>query len=203
MSKPNYWDKLSGTDEAAATYMETYGEGVGSPLRHLIGKYLKSGEWVLDAGCGPGWNFNHFLEHGPSVKYRGEDYSERFVRVANQRVKPMRIFSIGDVRKLRHLDGSFDVVIMQDVLEHTNGYEKPVREALRVARRLAIFTFWHLMDKEEDNPVNDDGDDGWGAWYSKPKWEKYLDSLNLKWTHERLPRKDAFHDLYAIEVEHG
>ena len=50
MSKPNYWDKLSGTDEAAATYMETYGEGVGSPLRHLIGKYLKSGEWVLDAG---------------------------------------------------------------------------------------------------------------------------------------------------------
>ena len=77
----NYWDKLSGTDEHAASYMETYGEGVGSPLRHLIGKYLKSGEWVLDAGCGPGWNFDHFLKFGPSIKYRGEDYSERFIPV--------------------------------------------------------------------------------------------------------------------------
>ena len=155
---------------------------------------------MLDAGCGPGHNFEHFLEFGPSVKYRGEDYSERFVRVANQRVKPMRIFSIGDVRKLRHLDDSFDVVIMQDVLEHTNGYETPVSEALRVARRLVIFTFWRLGNTDQ---INDDGDDGYGAVYAKDKWEKFLDSLNLKWTHERLPRKDAYHDLYSVEVEHG
>lgn len=196
----NYWDKLSGDDESAATYMLTYGEGPGSPLRHKISSYLKTEEWVLDVGCGPGWNFDHLQENGPSVYYRGMDYSERFIRVANQRVAPMKIFSKGDVRDIPAEDKSFDVVIMQDVLEHTNGYEKPLKEALRVARRLIIVTFWHLMDKEEDNPVNDDGDDGWGAWYSGPKWEKYLDSSGLKWTHERLPRKDAFHDLYAIEV---
>ena len=197
----NYWDKLLGDDEHAATYMSTYGEGVGSPLRYLIGKYLKPGEWVLDSGCGPGHNFDHFLAYGPSVIYRGEDYSKRFVRVTSERVKPMKIFSVGDVRKLKHEDKSFDVVIMQDVLEHTNGYERPVSEALRVARRACIFSFWHLMDKDEDNPVNDDGDDGWGAWYSKPKWEKYLDSLGYEWEHERIPRKDAFHDLYVVYKE--
>lgn len=198
----NYWDKLLENDDHAATYMQTYGEGAGSPLRLKLASYLKPGEWVLDIGCGPGWNFDTFLEHGPSVVYRGKDYSERFVRVANQRTG-MNIFSVGDVRDFGEDDKSFDVVIMQDVLEHTNGYEKPLQEALRVARRLIIVTFWHLMDKDEDNPINDDGDDGWGAWYSGPKWEKYLDSLGLKWTHEKMPRKDAFHDIYVIEAKDG
>lgn len=196
----NYWDELMGDDESASTYMISYGEGPGTPLRFKIGEYLNPEEWVLDVGCGPGHNFDHFLEHGPSVYYRGMDYSERFVRVANQRTAPVKVFKLGDVRKIPEPDKSFDVVIFQDVLEHTNGYEKPLDEALRVARKRIIVTFWHLMDKDEDNPVNDDGNDGWGAWYSGPRWEKYLDSLGLKWTHERLPRKDAFHDLYVIEL---
>jgi ubiquinone/menaquinone biosynthesis C-methylase UbiE len=197
----NFWDKLMGDDEHAATYMISYSEGPGSPLRHKIGSYLESEDWVLDVGCGPGHNFDHFLQHGPSVYYRGMDYSERFVRVANERVKPMKIFKLGDVRKIPEPDKSFDVVIFQDVLEHTNGYEKPLEEALRVARKRVIVTFWHLMDKEEDNPINDDGDDGWGAWYSRPKWEKYLDSLGLNWKHEDIPRKGEKHDVYIIEAE--
>jgi ubiquinone/menaquinone biosynthesis C-methylase UbiE len=45
----------------------------------------------------------------------------------------------------RQSKDEYDVVIMQDALEHTNGYEKPVREALRVAKKRAIFTFWHLL----------------------------------------------------------
>ena len=197
----NYWSKLMGDDEHASTYMESYGEGPGSPLRLKIAEYLENEDKVLDVGCGPGHNFDTFLQHGPSVYYRGMDYSERFVRVANERVKPLNIFSKGDVRDIPAKDNSFDVVIMQDVLEHTNGYEKPLNEALRVARKRIIVTFWHLMDKEEDNPVNDDGDDGWGAWYSKPKWEKYLDSLGLNWKHERISRKDAWHDIYIIDKE--
>lgn len=189
------------TDEHAATYMLSYGEGPGTPLRFKIGEYLKPEEWVLDVGCGPGWNFDHFLQHGPSVYYRGMDYSDRFVRVASERVSPLQIFKLGDVREIPEPDDSFDVVIFQDVLEHTNGYMKPIDEAIRVARKRIIVTFWHLMDKDEDNDVNDDGNDGWGAWYSKPKWERFLDSLPYSWTHERLPRKDAFHDLYCINLE--
>lgn len=197
----NYWDKLMGTDEGAANYMLSYGEGPGSELRYKIGSYLKPGEWVLDVGCGPGWNFDHFLEHGPSVIYRGMDYSERFIRVASDRVKPMKIFKVGDVRKIPEEDKSFDVVILQDVLEHTNGYEKPMSEALRVARRLVIVTFWHLTEDDDhinENPEENDLD-GWGAWYSQPKWEIFLDTLKVTWEHERLPRKGAFHDIYVIK----
>lgn len=167
----NFWDQLMGDDEHAATYMESYGEGVGAATRFKLGELINDGESVLDVGCGPGWNLDHFQQHGPKVKwYQGLDYSERFVRVANQRhgvdyrsfCDPI-LFKVGDVRKIDYSDGSWDVVIMQDVLEHTNGYEKPMHEALRVARKRVIVAFWHLT--ENDDHINDDGNDGWGAWY--------------------------------------
>lgn len=200
----NYWDKLMGTDEGAANYMTSYGEGVGSPLRHYLSSLINDGESVLDVGCGPGLNLDHFLEYGPELgDYLGLDYSERFVRVANQRNEGM--YKVGDVRDFQQPSQFWDVVLLQDVLEHTNGYEKPMQEALRVARKRIIVTFWHLMDKDEDNPVNDDGNDGWGAWYSKSKWEKYLDSLDLHWLHDEIPRQSDKHDIYVIDLEipHG
>lgn len=200
-AKSNYWDNLLETDEHAASYMETYGEGIGTKVRMEIGKYLNPEEWVLDVGCGPGWNFDTFLQHGPSVYYRGMDYSERFVRVANQRVAPMQIFKKGDVRKIPEPDRSFDVVIFQDVLEHTNGFEKPVREALRVARKRVIITFWHL-DNSDTPHINDDGDDGWGAWYDKREWEKFLTTLRYRWEHHSFEFPEGRNrDLYVIRKE--
>lgn len=185
------------TDEGAASYMESYGEGKNTPLRLKIASYLKPGEWVLDVGCGPGWNFDTFLESGPSVIYRGLDYSERFVRVANQRTGT-KAFRLGDVRKIDEPGSSYDVVILQDVLEHTNGYEEPLKQALRVARRLVIVTFWRMGDTDK---TNDDGDDGWGSVYDKVKWEKFLDTSN--WRHEQIESNNRTRDIYIIEVNHG
>lgn len=195
----NYWDNLMEDDAHAATYMETYGEGIGADTRHQLAKYLETEDWVLDIGCGPGWNFDHFLKFGPAVYYRGMDYSERFVRVANERTK-MNIFSVGDVRNIPAENGSFDVVIMQDVLEHTNGFEQPVREALRVARKRVVIAFWHLVDMDDPH-INDDGDDGWGAWYDKREWEKYLNLLGYKWRHEVIQCNNRDRDFYIIEKE--
>lgn len=207
----NYWDNLLETDEHAANYMETYGEGVGALTRHELGKFINDGESVLDVGCGPGWNFEHFLEYGPEVEYKGLDYSERFVRVSNQRILDKGLardgedtFQLGDVRDIPEPNKSWDVVIFQDVLEHTNGYEKPISEALRVARKRVIVTFWHLVQNDEH--INDDGNDGWGAWYEQGKWEKFLDSLNLHWLHHQFffP-ENRQRDFYIIDlgVEHG
>ncbi len=194
----NYWDKLMEDDEHAASYMTTYGEGPGAETRHQLGKYLESEDWVLDVGCGPGHNFEHFQQYGPSVYYRGIDYSERFVRVASERVKPMKIFEKGDARHLTQADGSFDVVLLQDILEHTNGFEKPTREALRVARKRVVVAFWHLVDMDDPH-INDDGNDGWGAWYDKREWEAFLDTLKYKWTHEIIQCNNRDRDFYVIE----
>lgn len=198
------------SDEGASTYMETYGEGPGSDTRKTISQFIIEGESVLDVGCGPGWNIDHFMRHGPLPgRYKGIDYSERFVRVANERRETFAIlngqypdkFELGDVRDLKEPEESWDVVLLQDVLEHTNGYEKSVADALRVARKRVIVTFWRMTDINTDT-INDDGDDGYGAAYSRSKWEKYLDSLGYRWIYLRSePEANRQHDFYIIYKE--
>lgn len=199
----NFWDDLMGDDEHAATYMETYGEGIGSDTRKTLQAFINDGESLLDVGCGPGWNLDHFTMYGPKLAaYKGLDYSERMVRVANARIgNEVPKFYVGDARELKELDNSWDVVLLQDCLEHTNGFEKPLHEAMRVARKRVIVTFWHLEDT--DNPhINDDGNDGWGAWYDKREWESFIDTLGYMWMHyESKPTDNRQHDFYVIDKE--
>lgn len=210
----NFWDNLMGDDDNAGEYMLSYGEGPGAETRMVLTSFINDGESVLDVGCGPGWNMDHFAQFGPAVSaYKGVDYSIRFVRAANQRLKArldenfttaeIFPFELQDARDLKEVNGAWEVVIIQDCLEHTNGYERPMREALRVARRRVIVGFWHLMwEKDEDNDVNDDGDDGWGAWYSASKWEKYLDSLGYTWFHHQIiDHQNKPRDFYIIDKE--
>jgi hypothetical protein len=92
------------------------------------------------------------------------------------------------------------VVILQDVLEHTNGYGEPVKQALRVAKKRVIISFWHLT--EADDHINDDGDDGWGAWYSRPKWEEFLNTLDYVWFDTQIePEGKHPWDFYIISKE--
>lgn len=210
MSEPkyNYWDNLMETDENAGVYMLSYNEGPGTECRFIVGSYINSGESVLDVGCGPGHNLEHFLDNGPELqRYKGVDYAIRFVRAANERRKQKQIpsdyalpFQVQDCRDLEEHANSWDVVIIQDCLEHTNGYQTPIKEALRVARKRVVVAFWHLMwEKDEDNDINDDGDDGWGAWYSASKWQKYLDSLGYEWTHKQIiDHQGKPRDFYVI-----
>lgn len=199
----DYWDNLMDNDEAAAQYMETYGEGVGSNTRHTIGQFLNDDESVLDVGCGPMWNYDHFKKYGPDVIYKATDLSPRFVRVAKQR-QPEATIELGDCRDIKESDESWDVVLLQDVLEHTNGYEDTVKGALRVAKKRVIITFWH-MDKGVQTHINDDtdkGEDGYGAWYNQDEWEKFLDSLEYFWTKtESLPTDNRQHLFYIIDKE--
>lgn len=199
----NYWDKLMGTDEGAAQYMMTYGEGPGTETRHIIGSFINDGETVLDVGSGPGWNYDHFQQFGPDVLiYKGIDYSERFIRVAKQRHPEVR-WAVGDCRQIGEIAVSWDVVLLQDCLEHTNGYEKPVREALRVAKKRVIITFWKASFQDGNNSqdqINDDGDDGYGATYNRENFEKFLDSLGYPWLEtETSPQANRWHKYYVID----
>lgn len=207
----NYWDELMGDDDHAASYMATYGEGPGAITRETLGHFIEAGETVIDVGCGPGWNMDHFAQFGPDIEaYKGVDYSERFVRVANQRLEgentqdhtniKIHPFELQDCRDLKEEDGSWDVVVIQDCLEHTNGYEKPMEEALRVAKKRVIAVFWHMDENNEH--INDDGNDGYGATYARPKWEKYLDSLGHAWFHHQImDTKPKPRDYYIIDKE--
>ena len=200
----NYWDQLMGDDESAAMYMDSYGEGVGSDTRDTIGGFINDGESLLDVGCGPGWNYEHFQKHGPELSaYKGVDYSERFVRVCQGKY-PEADFEVQDARDLKEPDGSWDVVLFQDVLDHTNGYEKPMEHGLRIASKRIIVVFWRNMRETGDHQINDDGNDGYGATYDRGLWEEYLDSLGYHWM-DTQSNGNRPHTYYIIDKEekHG
>jgi ubiquinone/menaquinone biosynthesis C-methylase UbiE len=110
-------------------------------------------------------------------------------------------FELQDCRDLKEPDNSWDVVIIQDCLEHTNGYEVPMAEALRVAKQRVVVTFWHLQEGE--GHINDDGNDGYGAWYQRSEWEKFLDTLGYPWEWTNLVQGEGNRqrDYYIIDKE--
>ena len=199
----DYWDNLMETDDNAANYMFGYGEGPGCETRMIIGSLINDGESVLDLAAGPAWNYDHFKEYGPDVIYKATDLSPRFVMVAKARHPEMNI-ELGDMRDIKEDDGSWDVVLLQDALEHTNGYEKPVSEALRVARKRVIVCFWRTM-KDVVTKTNDDtdkGTNGYGSDYNLDEWEEFIDSLGYMWLQtETSPQANRHHTYYIIDKE--
>lgn len=196
--KPWWNDKF----EDHGTYMESYGEGVGSKTRQIIFSFIDKNDSVLDVGCGPGWNYEHGREHEDwQGEYKGTDYASKFVE-ACQAKYPGVAFEVQDCRNLEESDNSWDVVVLQDVLEHTNGYVKPIVDALAIARRKVIITFWrHLSETQNDDIKQSDPEyDGYCAQYSKPKLFDFLNSLGYKW--EYLVNDDnRFHEFLVINKE--
>lgn len=81
---------------------------------------------LLDVGCGTGWIARHFPD------YTGLDGSPDAVAQAQELGRDVRL---GDAdQPLPFDDGSFDGVVLKDLLEHVADPVAVVREALRVLR---------------------------------------------------------------------
>jgi SAM-dependent methyltransferase len=81
---------------------------------------------ILDVGCGSGWLADHF------AKYTGVDSMPEAVVTAE--AKGRQVLQADVDEPLPFEDGSFDGVILKDVLEHVRDPVALVREARRVLR---------------------------------------------------------------------
>lgn len=97
-----------------------------------------TGKTVLDMGCGAAGKSLYYLSIGASrvvgvdivPHYREE--AETFARELG--FEDRFAFLLGDALHLPIPDGSFDVVIMNDFMEHIRSPEGAIREALRVLK---------------------------------------------------------------------
>jgi SAM-dependent methyltransferase len=81
---------------------------------------------LLDVGCGSAWLGEHYAD------YTGIDASSKAVEAARARG---RVVLLADVdERLPFEDGSFDGLVLKDVLEHVRDPVHLVREARRVLR---------------------------------------------------------------------
>lgn len=113
---------------------------------------------VLELACGSANDYRAFVECGLAahLDYRGIDLTEKNVENARRRF-PGVAFEVGDVRDVKHPDGTFDYVIASDVFEHLSldGMERALGEAMRLARRGLALTFFNMGESadHEDRPT--------------------------------------------------
>ena len=96
---------------------------------------------VLDIGCGAGFISNPLAEQGYEVK--GIDSSPNAVAIARSYApQHARVsYEAQHAYALQESNGSFDVVLMLDFLEHVENPRKAIAEAARVLKKEGILIF--------------------------------------------------------------
>jgi 2-polyprenyl-3-methyl-5-hydroxy-6-metoxy-1,4-benzoquinol methylase len=111
---------------------EYVAEGEGRRLQakrilEKIHRYKKGGR-MLDIGCGPAFFLDEAKKKGWDVQ--GADLSEWAVRYADEHFK-IPVFR-GALVEANFPDRSFDVVVMNDVIEHLERPQETLREIRRI-----------------------------------------------------------------------
>jgi ubiquinone/menaquinone biosynthesis C-methylase UbiE len=133
-----------------------------TPAREYVKKELAGCETALDLGCGP----NSPLE-GTALSYTvGVDIFEPYLEEC-RRQKIHSNYIRADVREIEFKDGSFDAVLMLEVLEHCTKEEgqRLLDRCSRWARKKVIITTpnGYLPQDEYDNNPFQEHISGWSV----------------------------------------
>lgn len=82
---------------------------------------LKSGDKILDVGCGKGYLLYEFTQAIPDVEIAGIDISEYAIQNAKEEVKPF--LQVGNATALPYPDQTFDFVVSILALHNLHNYE--------------------------------------------------------------------------------
>jgi ubiquinone/menaquinone biosynthesis C-methylase UbiE len=102
---------------------------------------LKSGNIVLDLGCGPGlWTSLMAEKVHPEGKVVGVDFSPDLINFAKERLekepfKDIIEFHKSDFYKIPFEDNTFDLVFFGNCFAYVTGHDKIIKEMKRVAKK--------------------------------------------------------------------
>jgi SAM-dependent methyltransferase len=113
---------------------------------------------VLELACGSANDYRAFADYGlaPFLDYTGIDLNPKNIANARRRFPDVR-FNVGSALDIEQADGSVDVVLASDLLEHLPlaSVDRVIAEASRVARSAVILSFFNMAEIPEhlDRPV--------------------------------------------------
>jgi SAM-dependent methyltransferase len=97
---------------------------------------------ALEVGCGEGFALRYLADHGGPARLSGIDLSPAAVDAARRLVPEVSV-RVGDATALPFPDGSVDLVLCLEVLEHLADPGAALAEIRRVTGRYAIFSVPH------------------------------------------------------------
>lgn len=109
-------------------------------LEKLLVMVRKSGaENILDVGSGEGLVDFFITRNERNIELYGGDYDLEVLHLS-QAINPVSSYIGLDAGSLPFASESFDLVMMNEVLEHLEDYDATVSEAARVSKKYAIFS---------------------------------------------------------------
>jgi len=132
---------------------------------------MLEGKKVLDIGCGTGFITNMAAKNGYDVT--GIDLEKEGIRIARKNMGRKKVrYMLGDFFDFKFKKGSFDSVILADVLEHVKEEGKMLREIFRVLKKDGVLIMtvpaFHFLFGYHDREV------GHLRRYSRKKLEKQV-----------------------------
>jgi ubiquinone/menaquinone biosynthesis C-methylase UbiE len=110
---------------------------------------LKSGDRILDAGCGKAFLLYDFTQAVPGVEVRGVDISQYGIEHAKEEVRPF--LQVVNANQLPFDDHSFDLVISINTLHNLYCFDldKALREIERVGKQNKYIVVESYRNEEE------------------------------------------------------
>jgi 2-polyprenyl-3-methyl-5-hydroxy-6-metoxy-1,4-benzoquinol methylase len=105
----------------------------------LLSKYVKSGDTVLDVGCGSGYFYHSLVNKNLTVKYWGIDATPSLIQIGKKHMlefglKPEQLQTV----RIEDYDGQVDHVICINVLTNIDNYHRPLERILKSAKKSVI-----------------------------------------------------------------
>jgi ubiquinone/menaquinone biosynthesis C-methylase UbiE len=97
---------------------------------------------VLEVGCGQGWLLALIADALPDAVLAGLDIRPEAIEYARGLV-PLADLTVGDGVRLPYADGSFEVVVCSEVLEHVDEPHRVLAEIRRVGSGRAVISVPH------------------------------------------------------------
>ncbi|MBI4225286.1 MAG: class I SAM-dependent methyltransferase [Candidatus Sungbacteria bacterium] len=148
--------------------------------------FLKSGDLVLDVGCGPGTKSKYLT--GKGLRVFGIDLADKFIEIARQKV-PEAEFAVLDMQDAGKLEKDFDGIFAQASLLHIA--KKDAMEVLRkLVAKLKPGGYLYVAVKEKrpggaDEEIKKENDYGYEyerffSYYALDELKGYLHELGME-----------------------
>lgn len=141
----HYMGKYKNPNPIARMLTNSFFHAIGRSLKTLPANFR-----ILEVGCGPGESTKNILQLLNGQYFEASEFEQRLVDLHKRRGFPVTL-SQESVYEMHRADSAFNCVLLLEVLEHLEDFEKALSEIFRVAQHSVIISvpnepLWRILN---------------------------------------------------------